>query len=245
MTISLAEATEIRARESQLRIVAADASAAISLVRGMGAVQARNLLRFGPGRTYEQVARLLDKALAKSGTCGHGGDTLVVAGGTATAVDDIVRIRRKAHGVADWISSPASDVTITLRPQGLVATDEQQRADSAPSEPAPTRHAENPAELRVRDALYDVIDPDLGVNVVDLGFVREITLDEAGEVTIVMTLTSAACPLTEVMERNISAVLSDQVRAFRLQWEWLPSWKPSDISADGREQLQAIGFSHF
>ena len=60
-----------------------------------------------------------------------------------------------------------------------------------------------------------------------------------------MTLTSAACPLTGVMESQIRAGLAplDGVDDFRVDWQWLPAWRPADITEDGREQLRAIGFT--
>ncbi|MFD4636301.1 iron-sulfur cluster assembly protein [Lentzea sp. NPDC058436] len=236
------EAVDITVREDQVRIARDEALAALNRVLGRPAGEARARLRFGPGVTCEQLARVLDKALVRAQERGLAADALVLAAGTAVEAEDIVRIRRKAHGVADWISSPTADVTIVLRPKGLAAV-----AEAAPVMP-PRAHVvrehvpETEAELAVREALYDVIDPDLGVNVVDLGFVRQVRID-GGIATITMTLTSAACPLTAVMERNVHAVLAG--RDFVLEWEWLPAWKPADISADGREQLQAIGFSAF
>ena len=56
--------------------------------------------------------------------------------------------------------------------------------------------------VAVREALLDVIDPDLGVNIVDLGFVRHVEVRD-GTAVITMTLTSAACPLTSIMEDQI------------------------------------------
>jgi metal-sulfur cluster biosynthetic enzyme len=96
----------------------------------------------------------------------------------------------------------------------------------------------------VRDALLDVIDPDLGVNIVDLGFVRGVEMQDRTAV-ITMTLTSAACPLTSIMEDQIRAELAAlrDVTGFRVNWVWLPPWRPADITASGRDQLRAIGFS--
>ncbi|MGC2003252.1 metal-sulfur cluster assembly factor, partial [Trebonia sp.] len=93
-------------------------------------------------------------------------------------------------------------------------------------------------------ALSDVIDPDLGVNIVDLGFVRAVAI-EGRTAVITMTLTSAACPLTHVMESQIRTGLAalDCVEDFRVDWQWLPAWRPADITDSGREQLSAIGFS--
>lgn len=98
----------------------------------------------------------------------------------------------------------------------------------------------------VREALYEVLDPDLGVNIMDLGFVRSVVVeDECARLT--MTLTSPACPLTGVMEDQIRTVLTEAadspVKQFTIAWEWLPTWTPAAISEDGREQLNAIGFS--
>jgi hypothetical protein len=98
----------------------------------------------------------------------------VLSGGSAVPAEDIVRIRRKAHGVADWISSATSDVTLVLRPKGLATVAGPavvaETREPAPAERVRERVPETEAELAVREALYDVIDPDLGVNVVDLGF---------------------------------------------------------------------------
>ncbi|MDN5933749.1 MAG: iron-sulfur cluster assembly protein, partial [Pseudonocardia sp.] len=194
----------------------------------------------------EQLARVLDKALVRAEQRGLDADALVLSAGHAVAAEDIVRVRRKAHGVAGWISSPTSDVTIVLRPRGLVSVPAVPAPDPAPlAPPVQPGRPETEAELAVREALYDVVDPDLGVNIVDLGFVRRVRIGADGVATITMTLTSAACPLTSVMEIQIRAVLEEMATEFVVEWEWLPSWRPHDITEDGREQLRAVGFSAF
>jgi metal-sulfur cluster biosynthetic enzyme/ribosomal protein L22 len=243
---TLMEASQITVTEEQLRLSEAEATATLRRIAGRPALQARHRLRFGPGSTCEQLARVLDKALVRAEESGLDPARLVVSGGSAVSADDIVRIRRKAHGLADWISSPTSDVTVVLRPQGLAELDESSYDAPAPTAREPVvRRPETEDELAIREALYDVIDPDLGVNVVDLGFVRQVALDDAGVATLTMTLTSAACPLTPVMERNVAAALFDSGQQYVIDWEWLPAWKPADITPDGREQLQAIGFNSF
>ncbi|MGV9862531.1 iron-sulfur cluster assembly protein [Rhodococcus koreensis] len=247
---TLAEATDITVRESQLRVAEAEASAALERVMGEPAVEARAQLRFAPGLTCEQLARMLDTALVRAQERGLAADALVVSGGSAVAAEDIVRVRRKAHGIADWIRSATSDVTIVLRPKGLAAAASVAPPAAPPAAtpvvpPTRPRVPETEAELEVREALYDVIDPDLGVNIVDLGFVRRVEIADDGVATITMTLTSAACPLTVVMESQIRTVLSEMGTEYVVQWEWLPSWRPHDISEDGRDQLRAIGFTAF
>jgi metal-sulfur cluster biosynthetic enzyme len=93
------------------------------------------------------------------------------------------------------------------------------------------------------EALRDVVDPELGVNVVDLGLIYGVTVDPERVATIDMTLTSAACPLTDVIEDQTQVALEGLVSDFRINWVWLPPWGPEKITEDGREQLRALGFN--
>jgi len=95
----------------------------------------------------------------------------------------------------------------------------------------------------VLEALRDVVDPELGVNVVDLGLVYGVHLETDRTVTIDMTLTSAACPLTDVIEDQAQTALDGLVPGFAINWVWLPPWGPEKITEDGREQLRALGFN--
>ncbi len=119
------------------------------------------------------------------------------------------------------------------------AQDSGTAQDSAGStDQAPGRDTED-----VLEALRDVVDPELGVNVVDLGLIYGVTLAEDNVATIDMTLTSAACPLTDVIEDQARAALDGLVADFRINWVWLPPWGPDKITDDGREQLRALGFN--
>jgi metal-sulfur cluster biosynthetic enzyme len=316
-------AAALTIEEPSLRLVDRDGRTALRAVIGQPVIPARARLRFGPGRTCEPLARLLDRAVVQAEQAGLDPGLLIVADGSVQAGEDIVRMRR-SHGVADWIASPTCLVRITLRPAGLHATVGPPPEPPAPEAPAPgalaprapvsgmtvavapvseppsspapppaappvasaggatpvtadpaaadpataVREAADPAaavreaadpvtlvreaadpvtavrEAAVREALSEVIDPDLGVNIVDLGFVRAVTV--AGQtVAITMTLTSAACPLTSVMESQIQAGLAmvRGIDGFRVDWQWVPAWRPADITDAGREQLRAIGFT--
>lgn len=96
---------------------------------------------------------------------------------------------------------------------------------------------------QVIEALKDVIDPEIGVNIVDLGLIYGLQLADDGSLLINMTLTSAGCPLTEVIEEQIGECLDGVVEAFRINWVWMPPWGQERITEDGREQMRAIGFS--
>jgi metal-sulfur cluster biosynthetic enzyme len=95
----------------------------------------------------------------------------------------------------------------------------------------------------VEEALRDVVDPELGINVVDLGLVYGLTVDDANVAIIDMTLTSAACPLQDVIEDQIRSATSSLVNDFRVNWVWMPPWGPDKITDEGREQLRALGFN--
>lgn len=95
----------------------------------------------------------------------------------------------------------------------------------------------------VVECLKDVIDPELGINVVDLGLLYGVRINEDNSVDLDMTLTSAACPLTDVIERQAQMVLGSFTDNVTVNWVWLPPWGPECITPDGREQLRAIGFN--
>ena len=100
----------------------------------------------------------------------------------------------------------------------------------------------------VEEAMRDVVDPELGINVVDLGLVYGIHVEDDNTATIDMTLTSAACPLTDVIEDQTRQALTTGpgggiVKDFRINWVWMPPWGPEKITEDGREQLRALGFT--
>ena len=78
------------------------------------------------------------------------------------------------------------------------------------TEQAPGRDTED-----LLEALRDVVDPELGVNVVDLGLIYGLSLAEDNMLTIDMTLTSAACPLTDVIEDQARAALDGLVAGTR------------------------------
>jgi metal-sulfur cluster biosynthetic enzyme len=100
----------------------------------------------------------------------------------------------------------------------------------------------------IEEAMKDVVDPELGINVVDLGLVYGVHVDDANVITLDMTLTSAACPLTDVIEDQTRSALTTGpggglCNDFRINWVWLPPWGPDKITDEGRDQLRALGFN--
>lgn len=94
------------------------------------------------------------------------------------------------------------------------------------------------------EALKNVSDPELGVNIYDLGLIYDLAFDEEHDALVIsMTLTSAGCPLTDVIENDIAECLDGLVTAFRINWVWMPPWTPARITDDGRDMMRALGFS--
>ncbi len=125
-------------------------------------------------------------------------------------------------------------------------TDLDRTAAGLPEPPAP--RAELAAIDDVEEAMRDVVDPELGINVVDLGLVYDIRVDDENIAILDMTLTSAACPLTDVIEDQARGALTGGpggglVNDIKINWVWMPPWGPEKITEDGREQLRALGFT--
>jgi metal-sulfur cluster biosynthetic enzyme len=125
-------------------------------------------------------------------------------------------------------------------------TDVDRTAAGLPEPPAP--RADVAAIDDVEEAMRDVVDPELGINVVDLGLVYDIRVDDSNVAVLDMTLTSAACPLTDVIEDQAKSALvggagGGIVDDVKINWVWMPPWGPEKITEDGREQLRALGFT--
>lgn len=100
-----------------------------------------------------------------------------------------------------------------------------------------------PTEEEIEEAMKDVVDPELMVNVVDLGLLYGVTVDEEANVILDMTLTSPTCPLTDRIEYDTKYALDGLANSVTINWVWLPPWTLEMITEDGREQLRAIGYN--
>jgi metal-sulfur cluster biosynthetic enzyme len=154
-----------------------------------------------------------------------------------------------------------TDKTVDDVTPDWLAAERAEAAAAGTAEPVPDPSAVDPTPVAdakpaspkasvedVEEAMKDVVDPELGINVVDLGLVYGCFVDDDNVATLDMTLTSAACPLTDVIEEQTRSALTTGpggglVDDFRINWVWLPPWGPDKITDDGREQLRALGFN--
>ena len=127
--------------------------------------------------------------------------------------------------------------------QDIVPEEIVRGAAGMPEPPAVAPDGVDPVLDDIEEAMRDVVDPELGINVVDLGLVYGLAVADR-IATIDMTLTSAACPLTDVIEDQARSALTTTglVDDIKINWVWMPPWGPEKITEDGREQLRALGF---
>ncbi|MFI1193654.1 metal-sulfur cluster assembly factor [Micromonospora sp. NPDC020750] len=154
----------------------------------------------------------------------------------------------------------SSEETATTPGAGAVATDGAAPATEGTTTSAANGAAANGAAANgaaaggkaavadVEEAMKDVVDPELGINVVDLGLLYGVHVDDDNVATLDMTLTSAACPLTDVIEDQTRQALTTGpggglVDDIRINWVWLPPWGPDKITDEGRDQLRSLGFN--
>ncbi len=99
-----------------------------------------------------------------------------------------------------------------------------------------------PTADHVREALRLVIDPEIGVNIVDLGLVYGIAVTD-GEVRVDVTMTTPACPLSEYVTTNAEATIWQNVpgvRSVNVELVWEPTWRPDMMSDEARRQLGGL-----
>lgn len=92
---------------------------------------------------------------------------------------------------------------------------------------------------KIREELKSVYDPELNINVVDLGLIYDIDVNDDGDVRIVMTLTTPGCPLHSSIERGVRYSLEglEGIRNVDVNLVWEPAWTPDCMTPEGREIL--------
>lgn len=93
-------------------------------------------------------------------------------------------------------------------------------------------------QQELRDILKTVIDPELGINIVDLGLVYDVT-ETNGRVYVQMTLTTQGCPLHDTMVGGVRAALNAHpgVREVEVDLVWSPPWTPEHMSDAAKRHL--------
>lgn len=101
---------------------------------------------------------------------------------------------------------------------------------------------ENKKELEIYDALKSVMDPEVGINIIDMGLIYKIKYDQAEGIYIEMTLSSKACPMGNIIlgdvEKATQTLFPETKVNIKLVWE--PEWNPGFITAAGKKALNRL-----
>lgn len=91
----------------------------------------------------------------------------------------------------------------------------------------------------VREGLKNVYDPEIGVNIVDLGLVYDAEVADNGDVLVTMTLTSLGCPLGPVIVQEVNNALKELpgIGTTDVKLVWSPPWTPDLMSEDAKDEL--------
>lgn len=102
-----------------------------------------------------------------------------------------------------------------------------------------------PSQAQILEALKVVKDPEIPVNVVDLGLIYGIDVTAAGNVEITMTLTSVGCPVQDLIrsDAEMAVMRLDGINQVEVEFVWSPPWAPDKMSDDGKRQMRMFGFN--
>ncbi len=132
--------------------------------------------------------------------------------------------------------APASETQATAAPPSA----EPEAAASDPGEtPGAGDAQEDDLETRVIAALRTVYDPEIPVNIYDLGLIYDLDVDADGDVKIRMTLTSPMCPVADILPQQVENVvlMTEGVRDVDLELVWEPPWHPGRLTDDVKLEL--------
>ena len=118
-------------------------------------------------------------------------------------------------------------------------------ADPAVNPAAAAETAGLPSKEALLEALKVVKDPEIPVNVVDLGLIYNVDVKAGGEVDIDMTLTSMGCPVQDMIQADaeLACMQVEGVSKVNVEFVWSPPWSPAKMSEDGKKQMRMFGFN--
>ena len=139
------------------------------------------------------------------------------------------------------IAAATAAAAKTAHPTPLPAEPNDASTEQAPSAQAAPGEPIDPAELepKIVEALRSVFDPEIPVNIYEMGLIYNVDIAENGHVDIQMTLTSPACPVAGTLPVEVENAVErvDGVRSADVEIVWDPSWNPSMMSEAARLEL--------
>ncbi len=99
-----------------------------------------------------------------------------------------------------------------------------------------------PTPLTLAAGLRSVVDPEVGLDIVDLGLIYDLRV-EGGEATVRLTMTTPACPMSNLLRRQVGGVLqrTPGLRRGVVELVWDPPWSPEMVEPEARDALLGAG----
>ncbi len=100
----------------------------------------------------------------------------------------------------------------------------------------------SPLEPPIVEALRSVYDPEIPVSIFDLGLIYNLTIDQQGNVVVLMTLTAPTCPVAEELPRWVQGAVAavEGVESVEIELTWEPFWRPEYMTVEARLQLNLL-----
>ena len=102
-----------------------------------------------------------------------------------------------------------------------------------------------PTEEQILEALKVVKDPEIPINVVDLGLIYGVKVNPNGIVDVDMTLTAIGCPVQDMIKADaeLAVMRVPGVKGVNVDFVWSPPWTPAKMSEEGKKQMRMFGFN--
>jgi len=121
----------------------------------------------------------------------------------------------------------------------------ERMSEEAQSQNAAPENDKLPTEEQILEALKVVKDPEIPINVVDLGLIYGVKIHNNGVVDVDMTLTAIGCPVQDMIKADAELAIMrvPGVKGVNVDFVWSPPWTPARMSEEGKKQLRMFGYN--
>ncbi|WP_457631051.1 metal-sulfur cluster assembly factor [Oceanithermus sp.] len=118
-------------------------------------------------------------------------------------------------------------------------------SEEAQSQAKAPENEKLPTEEQILEALKVVKDPEIPINVVDLGLIYGVKVRPNGIVDVDMTLTAIGCPVQDMIKADAELAIMrvPGVKGVNVDFVWSPPWTPAKMSEEGKKQLRMFGYN--
>jgi len=185
---------------------------------------------FVGGGAHPQIGMTVDRATPRDEVVVVDGVSIVIDNGSRPFLDD---------ATIEFVASAGGSGFRVTGPNAPAAPAAPAPADTSAVTPTGSSGAPVDREAAIRAALKAVYDPEIPMNILDLGLIYELKIDEAGRAEIQMTMTSPGCPVAEMLVDQVrtAAAQVPGISGVDVEIVWEPAWGPDRMSEFAKRQL--------